>query len=162
MEKVIEQMVIEGYRNEGWVGGRGIARMKTPYVVGPPVRLPDNFFGRTAKPGQFFETLAGAQTHCVSILGLRRAGKTSFLQYISHPEVMASFLPNPRRYLMIYVDVSACKTAAEFYGRVYRKLLSSLPRVPAGIDRARPTADVYESGIAALRVWWSSHRLADG
>ncbi|MBP6015993.1 MAG: orc1/cdc6 family replication initiation protein [Candidatus Promineofilum sp.] len=118
--------------------------MKTPYVVGPPVRLPDNFFGRTGQTRQFFETLAGAQTHCVSILGLRRAGKTSFLQYISHPEVMASFLPDPRRYLMIYVDVSACKTAAEFYGRVYRKLLSSLPRVPAGIDRARPTADVYE------------------
>ena len=118
--------------------------MKTPYVVGPPVRLPSNFFGRAGQTQQFFETLAGAQTHCVSVLGLRRAGKTSFLQHVSHPEVMASFLPDARRYLMIHVDISACKTAAEFYGRVYRKLLSSLPRVPAGIDRARATADVYD------------------
>lgn len=118
--------------------------MKTPYVVGPPVRLPGNFFGRSGQTRQFFETLAGTQTHCVSVLGLRRAGKTSFLQYVSHPEVLASFLPDARRYLMIYVDVSACRTAAELYGRVYRKLLSSLPRVPAGVDRARVTADVYD------------------
>lgn len=118
--------------------------MKTPYVVGPPVRLPGNFFGRTGQTRLFFETLAGTQTHCVSVLGLRRAGKTSFLQHISHPEVMASFLPDAGRYLMIYVDVSACKTAAEFYGRVYRKLLSSLPRTPTGLDHARSTADVYD------------------
>ena len=118
--------------------------MKTPYVVGPPVRLPGNFFGRSGQTQQFYETLAGAQTHCVSVLGLRRAGKTSFLQHVSHPEVMASFLPDARRYLMLYVDVSACKTAAEFYGRVYHKLLSSLPRLPAGADRVRATADIYE------------------
>lgn len=118
--------------------------MKTPYVVGPPVRLPGNFFGRSGQTRQFYETLAGTQTHCISVLGLRRAGKTSFLQHVSHPEVMASFLPDARRYLMIHVDVSACRTAAEFYGLVYRKLLSGLPRASAGADRARATAGVYE------------------
>lgn len=118
--------------------------MKMPYVVGPPVRLPTNFFGRQRQTRQFFETLAGAQMQCVSVLGLRRAGKTSFLQYISHPEVMAGFLPDPHRYLMVYVDVSACKTPAEFYSRVYRKLLSGLPRVPVGVDRSGSEADVYD------------------
>lgn len=118
--------------------------MKMPYVVGPPVRLPTDFFGRARQTEQFFETLAGPQVQCVSVLGLRRAGKTSFLQYISHPDVMAAFLPDPHRYLMIYVDVSACKTASEFYARVYRKLLSSQPRVPAGARRALDSADVYD------------------
>ena len=118
--------------------------MKMPYVVGPPVRLPTNFFGRERQTRQFFETLAGTQVQCVSVLGLRRAGKTSFLQYISHPEVMAGFLPDPHRYLMVYVDVSACKTPAEFYNRVYRRLLSGLPRVPAGVDRSRSDVDIYD------------------
>lgn len=118
--------------------------MKMPYVVGPPVRLPTDFFGRAGQTRQFFETLAGNQTQSVAVLGLRRAGKTSFLQYVSHPEVMASYVPDSRRYLMIYVDLSACKTAADFYGRVYRKLLAGLSRVPAGVERSPGSADVYD------------------
>lgn len=118
--------------------------MKTPYVVGPPVRLPSDFFGRARQTQQFFESLAGAQAQCVSVLGLRRAGKTSFLQYISHPEIMATYLPDPQRYLMVYVDLSACKSSGDFYMRVYRKLLSGLPRVPASFNRSPAAADVYD------------------
>ena len=115
----------------------------TPYVVGPPVKRPNDFFGRASQAAQFFSTLAGPQAQCVSVLGLRRAGKTSFLQYISHPEVMAAHLPDSNRYVMVYVDVSACKTAGDFYTRVYHKLLNALPRAGAGVDRSRTEADVY-------------------
>ncbi len=118
--------------------------MKMPYVVGPPVRLKTDFFGRERQTAQFFETLAGPQVQCVSVLGLRRAGKTSFLQHVSHPEVMAAYLPDPNEYVMVYVDVSACKTASDFYNRVYRKLLSALPRVPAGAVRSQSAVDVYD------------------
>jgi len=117
--------------------------MRTPYVVGPPVKLPDDFFGRAGQAAQFFGTLAGPQAQCVSVLGLRRAGKTSFLQYISHPQVMAAHVPDANRYVMVYVDVSACKTSGDFYTRVYHKLLNALPRAAAGVDRSRTTADVY-------------------
>ena len=131
--------------------------MRMPYVVGPPVRLPTDFFGRAGQTRQFFETLAGAQTQCVSVLGLRRAGKTSFFQYISHPEIMASYLPDPQRYVMIYVDVSACKTPADFYSRVYRKLMGNLPRVPSGTDRAQSGDDVYD--VESLLYEFSERRV---
>ncbi|MBP9501664.1 MAG: hypothetical protein KBF17_05820 [Candidatus Promineofilum sp.] len=117
--------------------------MRTPYVVGPPVKRPNDFFGRAGQASQFFDALAGPQAQCVSVLGLRRAGKTSFLQYVSHPEVMAAHLPDSNRYVMIYVDVSACKTSADFYTRVHHKLLNALPGAAAGVDRSRTTADVY-------------------
>ena len=117
--------------------------MTMPYVVGPPVRLPTDFFGRARQTRQFYETLAGAQTQCVSVLGLRRAGKTSFLQYVAHPEVMAAYLPDAARYTMIYVDVSACRTAADFYGRLYHKLIAGLSPAPAGVPRSPQTADAY-------------------
>ncbi len=117
--------------------------MTMPYVVGPPVRLPTDFFGRARQTRQFYETLAGAQTQCVSVLGLRRAGKTSFMQYVAHPEVMAAYLPDAARYTMIYVDVSACRTAADFYGRLYHKLIGGLSPAPAGVARSPRTADAY-------------------
>lgn len=117
--------------------------MRMPYVVGPPVKLPSDFFGRAEQTRQFFETLAGPQLQCVSVLGLRRAGKTSFLQYVAHPEVMATYLPDPQRYVMIYIDISACKSPADFYTRVYRRLLNALPRSISAAERSQIAADVY-------------------
>lgn len=117
--------------------------MRTPYVVGPPIKMPNDFFGRAGQAGQFYDALAGPQAQSVSVLGLRRAGKTSFLQHISHPQVMATHLPDSNRYVMVYVDISACKTSSDFYTRVYRKLLNALPRAAAGADRERSVADIY-------------------
>jgi hypothetical protein len=116
--------------------------MRTPYVVGPPVKQPTDFFGRAGQTRQFYETLDGAQAQCVSVLGLRRAGKTSFLQHVAHPQVMASYLREPRRYVMLYVDISACKSPADFYARVYRRLANEMPR-PASAGDSRTAADVY-------------------
>ena len=113
--------------------------MRVPYIVGPPVKLPTDFFGRAAQTRQFFDTLAGPQVQCVSVLGLRRAGKTSFLQHVAHPQVMDTYLSDAARYAMIYVDVSACRTPGDFYGRVARRLQALLspraaPSEPAAAD----------------------------
>ncbi len=115
--------------------------MKSPYLVGPPIRQSFDFFGRAGQTRQFFETLDGVQAQCVSILGLRRAGKTSFLRHVADPVVMAAHLPDAARYALLYVDLSACRNAADFYGRVGRRLLGLLsPRTAPG-DAA--PADVY-------------------
>jgi len=119
--------------------------MRTPYIVGPPVRLPTDFFGRAAQTRQFYDLLAGPQVQCVSVLGLRRAGKTSFLQHVAHPEVMAGYLSDAGRYLMVSVDVSACKTPADFYTRVGRRLLAALSPQTA---QQEPPGDAY--GIESL------------
>ncbi len=119
--------------------------MRTPYIVGPPVRLPTDFFGRAVQTRQFYDLLAGPQAQCVSVLGLRRAGKTSYLQHVAHPAVMGGYLSDTERYLMIYVDVSACKTPADFYARVGRRLLAAL--MPQATPQ-EPPADAY--GIEAL------------
>jgi hypothetical protein len=115
---------------------------RTPYVVGPPVRQPTDFFGRAGQTRQFYETLDGAQAQCVSVLGLRRAGKTSFLQHVAHPQVMADNLREPRRYVMIYVDISDCKSPTDFYARVYHRLAKEIRR-PASVSDSRTSADVY-------------------
>jgi hypothetical protein len=117
--------------------------MKLPYIVGPSVRQPLDFFGRSGQARQFFEMLDGPQTQCVSVLGLRRAGKTSFLQHVAHPTVLAAHLPDAARYVLIYIDLSACQNAAQFYGRVCRRLLSVLSSRGVARDAGPAAADVY-------------------
>lgn len=127
----------------------------TPYIVGPPVRMPTDFFGRAEQTRQFFETLAGSQLQSVSVLGLRRAGKTSFLQHVAHPQIMAAHLADARRYAMVYVDLSACATAGEFYGRVYRQLEGFLSKRPP--LSSLPPADAY--AVESLLYELADHRV---
>ncbi len=96
------------------------------YIVGHPIRHPADFYGRYKQVVRFYEIIGGTQAQSVTIRGVRRAGKTSFLQYVAHQEVMARYLPNPEQYAMIYVDISSCKAPSDFYQRLLRRLRSVL------------------------------------
>jgi hypothetical protein len=97
-----------------------------PYIVGPPVRHPNDFYGRSAELARFFEIIGGIQTQSISVRGVRRAGKTSFLHHVSHPDVVARYLSQPERYVLIYIDISSCRTPADFYQRVQQQLVQSV------------------------------------
>ncbi len=92
------------------------------YIVGHPIKKPADFYGRHHQALRFFEIIGGTQAQSLSILGLRRAGKTSFLQYVAHENVMARYLPDPDNYVMVYMDMSSCKTPSEFYYRLLARL----------------------------------------
>ena len=92
------------------------------YIVGHPIKNPVDFYGRYNQIVRFFEIIGGTQGQSLSILGLRRAGKTSFLQYVAHKDVMKRYLTDPSDYTMIYIDVSSCKTPADFYQRLLMRL----------------------------------------
>jgi hypothetical protein len=92
------------------------------YVVGPPIRRTADFYGRSQQVARFYEIIAGTLTQSVSVLGVRRAGKTSFLQYVSNQEVISRYVPNPRDYVMVHIDMSFCRTPHDFYQRLYANL----------------------------------------
>jgi hypothetical protein len=122
-----------------------------PYIVGHPIKQPADFYGRARQVSRFFEIVAGTQVQSASVLGLRRAGKTSFLQFVAHPEVIAAYLPDPGRYTMVYMDVSASKTPPDFYRRLYRRLAGqlyypelSLSQAPLSVPK-KVSADDIES-----------------
>ena len=92
------------------------------YIVGHPIKHPADFYGRHEQTTRFFEIIGGRQAQSVSILGVRRAGKTSFLQYVAHPATMAHYLPNTDEYNMVYLDMSSCKTPSDFYYRLLQRL----------------------------------------
>ncbi len=102
------------------------------YIVGHPIKHPADFYGRHEQVTRFYEIIGGRQAQSVSILGVRRAGKTSFLQYIAHPSTMAQYLSDPDEYSMIYIDLSSCKSPADFYYRLLQRLKVALGKGKTG------------------------------
>jgi hypothetical protein len=92
------------------------------YIVGHPIKNPADYYGRYNQIIRFYEIIGGTQGQSLSILGVRRAGKTSFLQYVANKDVMERYLNHSSDYTMIYIDVSSCKTPADFYQRLLMRL----------------------------------------
>lgn len=89
-----------------------------PYVVGPPILDPRDFYGRQDLVARFFEVVLGRQMASISVMGARRSGKTSFLCYVSHPDILHA-RPKRHRYLIVpvYLNLQARVTDPEsFYG----------------------------------------------
>ncbi len=99
------------------------------YIVGHPIKYPRDFYGRLEQKKRFFEIISGPQSQSITILGARRSGKTSFLRHVAHPDIMHAYLKDPENYIMVYVDVSACRTPSEFYQRTIVKLSKLLPNI---------------------------------
>ena len=98
----------------------------SPFTVGHPVE-PDSFFGREEQVERFFAVIGSRQIQSLSILGLRRSGKTSFLCYASHPSTMTNCLPHSNNYVLAFVDLQSAiiTTPANFYRTVIKALTAA-------------------------------------
>jgi hypothetical protein len=105
--------------------------MPVPYIVGSPIKKPSNFYGMHELVARLADLIDGRQPQSVSLLGLKRSGKTSLMYYIAHPSVLAQHVVNPDAYVTLYVDFSVCDTPAMFYRQVYQGLLHRLSSAPA-------------------------------
>ncbi len=93
-----------------------------PYIVGPPIRNPNDFFGRRNEVHTFYDRLEGSQLQSSMILAVNRAGKTSFLNYVSNKETLDRYMGD-YDVLIIYVDLnSGINNPQDFYSHVYNKI----------------------------------------
>lgn len=130
------------------------------YIVGHPIRHPADFYGRYNQIVRFYEIIGGAQAQSMSVLGVRRAGKTSFLQYVAHRDVMARFLPDPEKYTMVYLDVSSCKTPADFYRRLLLRLKAALGDVETvNLWKSSPPGETSMYDVEAYLCQFSQQRI---
>lgn len=97
------------------------------YIVGPPIVDPGHFYGRRAEVEGFFTSIGGSQPQSLQVLGVRRAGKTSFLRYVSHRQVIPSYLGRSDLHL-IYVSLQAgIECERDFYQAIVRQLARTEP-----------------------------------
>src|SRR5712691_6851581 len=76
-----------------------------PFDFGNPISDPKHFFGRGREVDNVFSRLRNAGFGSSSIVGERRMGKTSLLNYLMHPNVRHSQRLDSDKYLFVYEDL---------------------------------------------------------
>ncbi|HLF25294.1 MAG TPA: ATP-binding protein [Anaerolineae bacterium] len=106
--------------------------MRNPYISGPPIQDPDNFYGRREAIDRISAMLSGPQLQSLMLLGLRRAGKTSLLNYITHARVIGKLLTRPDDHILAYVNLEAdVRTPTDFFNLLARRVLESAKQMPS-------------------------------
>jgi len=158
-----------------------------PFVVGPPISYPRQFFGREAALKRIFNLWKRFPLQNVAVVGLHRTGKTSLLHHVSHitmahplevrPGQKTDWLPQPERYRWVFVDFQDPRMGNR--ERLLRHILTALELpVPTPCDlnnfmdmvseyHQRPAIilmDEIGAGLASPELdqqfWWSLRSLS--
>jgi len=92
-----------------------------PYLNRLMIQNPNDFYGRSAELARIYERIKAVRPQSLSIVGVRRIGKSSLLQAIHHPENRRKYLPHPEEYAFVFMDLQARRNAepAEFFQYIY-------------------------------------------
>lgn len=93
---------------------RPLAAASNPFIAGPPITRPAQFFGRERELKRLFNLLKRLPLQNAALVGPRRSGKTSLLHYLRaittavpnqlRPAQRADWLPAPQQYRWVFVD----------------------------------------------------------
>ena len=113
-----------------------------PFTYGNPISDPARFFGRRAEVEQIYTRLLNAEFESSSVVGERRTGKTSLLNYVAHPSIASAHGLDAERYRFVYADlqmVDPRTTPTRFWSRILR-------RVARTIDDPELKAEFVQAG----------------
>ena len=104
-----------------------------PYLAGAPVRRPELFYGRRDLLKECIKCGNGKQMASLSLLGARRAGKTSFLRFLEY-SLGADRYP---QIVPVYLDAQTpFKSCENFYAYMLREAMQALEKRNNNIPRA--------------------------
>jgi hypothetical protein len=161
-------------------------RELSPFVVGPPVTTPRQFFGRERELNRIFGLWRRFPLQHMAVIGPKRSGKTSLLHYVKNitqttPTELrrgqrTDWLSEPKHYRWVFVDFQDSRMGRA--DRLLRHLLTGLNMptpTPCGLDAfmdvvshhlQAPTVillDEVGAGLAAKELgepfWWSLRSL---
>ncbi|MBD3386007.1 TIR domain-containing protein [candidate division KSB1 bacterium] len=98
------------------------------YIVGPPVITLNQFFGRRQQINEVFDMINGKKALMPQrVVGIRRSGKTSFLQYLSNKTVIEKMvLPDIEPTTIVYINLEeGINTPDDFFLLVADKISKS-------------------------------------
>jgi len=125
-------------------------RGSNPFTFGNPIRDPARFYGRKREIHEIVGRLLSSALESTSIVGERRIGKTSLLNYLSNPDVATSLGLTSDRYSLVYIDFQGLTdiTPQRFWQRVLGKMGRAIgdPELTAAIKelRDRPQFDLFD------------------
>jgi hypothetical protein len=99
-----------------------------PFTYGNPISDSTRFFGRKREIEQVFSRLRNVEFESSSLVGERRIGKTSLLNYLAHPSVRHAHGLDADKHIFVYVDlqlVSRDMSPARLWQRLLRQMSRS-------------------------------------
>jgi hypothetical protein len=106
----------------------------SPFVVGPPITMPRQFFGRERELKRIYGLWRRFPLQNLAVIGPKRSGKTSILHYLKNifraepaslrPDQRTDWLPQPERYQWVFVDFQDARMGNR--ERLLRHLLTNL------------------------------------
>ncbi len=99
-----------------------------PFTFGNAIRDPVRFYGRSQEIRQIVNRLLSSAHESTSIVGERRIGKTSLLNYLADGRIAGSLGLTPDKFCIIYVDFQGLTdiTPQRFWQRVLEKMAQSV------------------------------------
>jgi hypothetical protein len=76
-----------------------------PFTYGNPISDPNRFVGRAREAEQIFGRLRNEEFESSSLVGDRRIGKTSLLNYLANPSVRVKYGLPLEQFIFVYVDL---------------------------------------------------------
>ncbi|MEK7395368.1 MAG: SpoIIE family protein phosphatase [Candidatus Poribacteria bacterium] len=92
-----------------------------PYLNRTMIRDINDFYGREKEVARIYSRIRTAHPQSVSIVGIRRIGKSSLLNYIYQTENREKYLKEPDQYKFLFIDFQERKkiTLKAFFGELY-------------------------------------------
>jgi eukaryotic-like serine/threonine-protein kinase len=115
-----------------------------PYLNRVAIKEPENFFGRTREVSKIFSRIGASRPQSISVVGDRRIGKSSLLNFINTPSVRARFLDRAETYAFAFIDLQQKRrlTVTEFFKELFVQVSAetgdkSIARLKPGFDSLR-------------------------
>lgn len=95
-----------------------------PYLNRVAIKDPAQFFGRGREVAKIFSRIGASRPQSISVVGERRIGKSSLLNYINNPEVRTRYLDRSDDYAFAFIDLQQKRrlTLTEFFKELFALL----------------------------------------
>ena len=104
--------------------GSGI--QKNPYMNRVTIKNINEFFGRKNEITKIYSRIGASRPQSISVVGERRIGKSSLLNYIYHPKNRSELLAKPDEHIFVYIDFQEKRgiKPTQFFEFVYESLIN--------------------------------------
>jgi len=110
--------------------------VENPFKSTDPVAESSRFYGHKSDIQRIYTRIGAERPQCISIIGEKSIGKSSLLNYLSHPKIKENLLSDPPRYLFgcLHLKRQPIGAPDEFLKKLTDSLREGHPDIPEVSD----------------------------
>lgn len=125
--------------------------LKNPYMNRVKIQNIDEFYGRKTEVSKIFSRIGASRPQSISLVGERRIGKSSLLNFVYHPRNRLQYLKEPHNYLFLFLDFQEKRgiTVDKFFHSIFESLQAEFEgelslNVPADYEGFKKVVNVFD------------------